>query len=193
MVSCPVASLRSRGHAGMGAIFAATDPHSRFRLLRRMVNRCPWPNATGLLLDVFRKEMDRGLRRPGSNGGVSAGDGDEDGDGDGAAAAPPCAAGTGGSSAPGAGRAWQPVDDQGGVSPFASPACGEFVCEQLRRACGKGPPSLLLMDMDSRTGALILGRYAHALDRTTGGRLGLREGRRLGANRALVEVRGVQR
>lgn len=81
------------------------------------------------------------------------------------------------------------------VSPFASAATGDFICDQLRRACRKGPPAALLIDMDSRTGGLLLARYAHALDRTgsssvggRGGRLNLRDPGKLRGNQLLVQV-----
>lgn len=144
MVSCPVPSLRSRGHSAMSAFLSATDAVSRFRVLKRMIERCPWPNATGLLLDTFRREMDGACRafswRVASAGGSP------------------------------------PVD--GVTSPFVSAQAGKFVREQLRKACRKSPPASLLLDMDSRTGGLMLARYAHALDRLGGGGAGRLELRR---------------
>ncbi|CAN0489129.1 unnamed protein product, partial [Ectocarpus sp. 8 AP-2014] len=59
MVSCPLPGLRTRGHAALVALLGAADEASRFRVLRRLVELCPWPNARGLLLDAFRREIDR--------------------------------------------------------------------------------------------------------------------------------------
>ncbi|CBJ33291.1 hypothetical protein Esi_0455_0005 [Ectocarpus siliculosus] len=44
MVSCPLPGLRTRGHAALVAILSGADEASRFRLLRRLVELCPWPN-----------------------------------------------------------------------------------------------------------------------------------------------------
>lgn len=224
MVSCPLSNLRARGHAALCSFLAGTAEESRFHVLKHLINRCPWPNATGLLLDAFRREIDRALRRAkhgsssatalvsdsiagdgsgGSGGGLSRGEKgrvdsstsaekqdwvqssrsagrgsaamEDEGDGE----------GEGGSTGVHAGEA--------ACSPFASAPAGDVVCEQLRRACRGGPPTSLLMDMDSRTGGLTLARYAYALDGARGdgdgeGRLKLREPRRLQKNRQLVQV-----
>lgn len=185
VVTCPLASLRSRGHAAMESFLGAADPHSRFRVLRRLVDRCPWPNATGLLLDAFRKEIDRGLRpryrQPPTAVAASL---------ESATTTPSVSSTAVGTAAGGSGE----VNADGAVrSPFASVQAGDFVCEQLRRACrlvvGGLQSSSLLVDMDSRTGAFALARYAHVLDRAAaGGRLKLREPRRLSSNRVLVQV-----
>ncbi|CAM9810162.1 unnamed protein product, partial [Scytosiphon promiscuus] len=45
MVSCPLPSLRARGHAALSAFLGAADEACRFRVLRGLVERCPWPNA----------------------------------------------------------------------------------------------------------------------------------------------------
>ncbi|CAM9213167.1 unnamed protein product [Laminaria digitata] len=186
MVSCPLPSLRARGHAAMSAFLTAAGEGSRFRTLKRLIERCPWPNATGLLLDAFRREVDRALRcQPEERASL-------------AAASQDC-----GTAAVKAGAAGAlPPGSCGGMeaSPFASPLAGDFVCEQLRRACRKGSPASLLMDMDSRTGGFTLARYAHALDGAGGDggnvggmggvrreRLMLREPQRLRDNQLLVE------
>lgn len=185
-------------------------------MLNHLINRCPWPNATGLLLDMFRREIDRALRRTkcgpssamvlvNSNTTGSGGGGDLSRGEKGTVDAPVGAEK----------RDWapsSPASGRGGIaievearstdvraseetrrSPFASALAGGVVCEQLRRACREAPLTSLLMDMDSRTGGLTLARYAYALDGTPGegeseGRLKLREPRRLQENRQLVQV-----
>lgn len=179
VVTCPLTRLSARGHAAMEAFLAATDAPSRYRVLRHLVDRCPWPNATGLLLDAFRREIDKAIRSGPSQ--------------------PPAAVsrtqalsgGMGISTRVGRG---QGREDVSFPSLFASAMAGEFVCEQLQRACHfSGPPSSLLVDMDSRTGALALARHAHTLDRTIGGgKLELREPGRLKHNRLLVQVSGIE-
>lgn len=233
MVSCPLPSLRARGHAAMLAFLTATGQGSRFRVIKRLIERCPWPNATGLLLDAFRREVDRALRfQPeeerasltaasrdgGTDGGNSGGClpsptgnsvdfgevGEREEAGPGSLSAPDDAAdisavGVATATVTAAGAAPPRSFDSKEASPFASPLAGDLVCEQLRRACRKGPPASLLMDMDSRTGGLMLARYAHALDGAgsggsvggTGGgrkRLMLHEPQRLRENQLLVEV-----
>lgn len=231
MVSCPLPSLRTRGHAAMSAFLAAADEGSRFRALKRLIERCPWPNATGLLLDAFRREIDRALRcEPAERTSLTAASQDC---GTGGANSGGClpsptgnSSGSGGTRGhervgPGSSRTpddaaelaagvaevantsagTSPRQNCGGMetSPFASPLAGDFVCEQLRRACRKGPPASMLMDMDSRTGGLMLARYAHALDGAGGNgrsggmvarreRLMLRQPQRLRDNQLLVEV-----
>lgn len=213
MVSCPLPNLRARGHAALSSFLAGTAEESRFHVLNHLINRCPWPNATGLLLDAFRREIDRVLRRTknGSSwatvlvssnttggGGLSQG---EEGKVDLSVGAEKL---DWAPSSPSSGRGGGVVEVEAGStgvrageethrSPFASALAGDVVCEQLRRACRGAPPTSLLMDMDSRTGGLTLARYAYALDGTRGegeseGRLKLREPRRLQENRQLVQV-----
>ena len=237
MVSCPLPILRARGHAAMLAFLTAVGEGSRFRVLERLIKRCPWPNATGLLLDAFRREVDRALRsqpeeEQASLTAASQGRGSYGSNSDGClpsmteSGADSCGAGerkeagpeslstlddaaemsaagvTAEGSPPRSVDGWR-VDSKE-ASPFASPLAGDLVCEQLRRACRKGPPASMLMDMDSRTGGLMLARYAHALDsagsggnvRGTGarrGRLMLREPKRLLDNQLLVEVSTARR
>eukprot|EP00903_Cladosiphon_okamuranus_P007765 g7520.t1 len=199
MVSCPLHSLRARGHAALSALLGATGEASRFRVLERLVERCPWPNATGLLFDFFRREVDRALRQ--HRGKVEAGEEEEerlqvDGQGGGPRDDLPQRSPTSETAA----TASVGVSAPGRGSPFASALAGDFVSAQLRRACRGGPPASIMMDMDSRTGAITLARYALALDvdrqeAGAGGRLKLREPEKLRENRRLVrgfldELRG---
>ena len=232
MVSCPLPSLRARGHAAISAFLAAADEGSRFRALKRLIERCPWPNAAGLLLDAFRREVDRALRcepaerisliaapQDSGTGGINSGgcfpsptenssDSGEAGGreqvGPGSSCTPDDAAemlAAGAAEVAETSAGASPPQNCVGMeaSPFASPLAGDFVCEQLRRACRKGPPASMLMDMDSRTGGLMLARYAHALDGAGGNgenvgtvtrreRLMLRQPQRLRDNQRLVEV-----
>lgn len=225
-VSCPVASMRARGHEAMSGFLAAVGEASRFRVLKRLIDRCPWPNATGLLLDMFRKEIDRAMRRCpcryGDERSLPTTEGQTSGNDDecskstknsasivkdkehsitegrraelqGSSFAHP----TGNTTADADGNACAGERETGRVkSPFASAAAGGVVCEQLQKACRGGPPASLLMDMDSRTGALTLAWYAHALNRAESvggnglgdGRLKLHELEKLRKNRLLVEV-----
>lgn len=185
MVSCPLPSLRTRGHAAMSAFLGATSEAGRFRVLKRLIERCPWPNATGLLLDAFRREIDRALRHcrlcPGEEHRHKQRKEKEEHHHQ----QQSCSEAVGAvSSSP---------------SPFASPLAGDFVSEQLRRACRRGPPASLMVDMDSRTGGLTLARFALALDAAAdgggatggvGGRLKLRDPEKLRENRLLVQVGG---
>ena len=194
MVSCPLPALRARGHAALSALLGAAGETSRFRVLERLVERCPWPNATGLLLDAFRREIDRALRQPRvkEEGGGREEEEEERLYGEGRKGhlrdnlprrSPPREAAAAAAA----------VVSEGG-SPFASTLAGDFVSGQLRRACRKGPPASLMMDMDTRTGALMLARYAHALDfdgqglGDGAGRLKLREPEKLRENRRHVQV-----
>ncbi|CAM9473937.1 unnamed protein product [Ectocarpus fasciculatus] len=174
MVSCPLPGLRARGHSALVALLSAADEASRFRVLRRLVERCPWPNARGLLLDAFRREIDRALRQVGIE--------DEE-------------------QQQQERRQAAPAAPSSSSSPFASSLAGDVVCEQLRKACRRGPLASLMADMDSRTGGLALARHAHSLDAVGGarggsggakaraawGRLELREPEKLLQNRLLVQ------
>ncbi|CAM9961748.1 unnamed protein product [Hapterophycus canaliculatus] len=178
MVSCPLPDLRARGHGALSAFLGAADEACRFRVLRRLVERCPWPNATGLLLDAFRREVYRALRQSWREQQQQQRE---------LCPAEPAAAAA--EAKRGAARVSAPTP-----SPFASVPAGDFVCEQLRRACRRGTPAALMMDMDSRTGGLTLARYAYALDvpdaglgQAAGGRLKLRQPERLLQNRLLVQ------
>ncbi|CAM9146830.1 unnamed protein product [Pylaiella littoralis] len=198
MVTCPLPSLRARGHAAMSAFLGAASEAGRFRVLKRLVERCPWPNATGLLLDAFRREIDRALRpyRP-CPGGREEEEEQQHGQHK-------------TEEKKEEGRQQQQHKQQhqqssseavaavsSSSSPFASRLAGDFVSDQLRRACRRGPPASLMVDMDSRTGGLTLARYAHALDAAggegggaaggVGGRLKLREPQKLRENRLLVQ------
>lgn len=226
MVSCPLPGLRSRGHAALVALLSAADEASRFRVLRRVVELCPWPNARGLLLDAFRREIDRALRQCGVEEEEQQHQQEQQQQqhqqqhqpqqqhqqqhqhhlqqqqqkqqqhlqqqqGQQRLQAAPAA-------------------PSSSSSPFASALAGDVVCEQLRRACRRGPLASLMADMDSRTGGLALARYAYKLDAVGGarggaggreagaawGRLELREPEKLQQNRLLVQVggwvRGVQ-
>lgn len=216
MVSCPLPNLRARGHAALSSFLAGTAEESRFHVLNHLINRCPWPNATGLLLDAFRREIDRVLRRTkhGSSSATELVSSNTTGGGDGGglsqgekgrvdlsmgaekrdwAPSPPLSGRGGAAVEVEAGSTGVCAGEEARRSPFASALAGDVVCEQLRRACRGAPPTSLLMDMDSRTGGLTLARYAYALDGTRGegeseGRLKLREPRRLQENRQLVQV-----
>eukprot|EP00752_Nemacystus_decipiens_P002905 g2703.t1 len=190
MVSCPLPALRARGHAALSSLLGAAGEASRFRVLERLVERCPWPNATGLLLDCFRREVDRALRQHRVSPAQERGEGEQRPQEMERMRhglhqrSPPCEAAAAAAAAA--------VSERG--SPFASALAGDFVSRQLRRACRKGPPGSLMLDMDTRTGALTLARYAHALDFdgrvvgvARGGRLKLREPERLRENRRLVQ------
>ncbi|CAM9406248.1 unnamed protein product [Ectocarpus sp. 13 AM-2016] len=184
MVSCPLPGLRTRGHAALVALLGAAAEASRFRVLRRLVELCPWPNARGLLLDAFRREIDRALRQCGieeeeRQQQQQLQQKQQQQHQQAASAAPSLSS----------------------SSPFASALAGDVVCEQLRRACRRGPLASLMADMDSRTGGLALARYAHKLDAVGGarggsgraeagaawGRLELREPKKLLQNRLLVQ------
>ncbi|CAM9459673.1 unnamed protein product [Ectocarpus sp. 12 AP-2014] len=188
MVSCPLPGLRTRGHAALVALLGAAAEASRFRVLRRLVELCPWPNARGLLLDALRREIDRALRQCGieeeeqQQQQQQLQQKQQQQHQQAASAAPSLSS----------------------SSPFASALAGDVVCEQLRRACRRGPLASLMADMDSRTGGLALARYAHKLDAVGGGgarggssgraeagaawgRLELREPKKLLQNRLLVQ------
>lgn len=208
MVSCSLPSLRARGHVATLAFLGAASEAGRFRVLKRLIERCPWPNATGLLLDAFRREIDRALRhrRPCPPPGEEKqqqqqhrqqeGEGEEEEDQDQQQRQQQQhqqSSSSSSSTAP-----W-PSPPSSSSSSFASPLAGDFVSEQLRRACRRGPPASLMVDMDSRTGGLTLARYAHALDFDAaaaggdgaggvGGRLKLREPEKLRENQLLVQV-----
>ncbi|CAN0397536.1 unnamed protein product, partial [Discosporangium mesarthrocarpum] len=177
MVSCPRADLRSRGHSAFQGLLAHADEDSRFALLKHLILTCPWPNATGLLLDSVRRQLHLALGQfPLPQGGEEKqlATMAEDARG---SKAEEVEAGI----LQGVTKAQPPVG-----SAFARAPVVNLVCEQLEKVCSSETSSLL-DNLDFHTGALALARYAHMADRAHGGPLGLWAPRRLSRNKKLLQ------
>ncbi|CAM9351537.1 unnamed protein product [Phaeothamnion confervicola] len=168
VVACPEAALRSHGHAALEAVLAGIEPEMCFVLLESLVTECPFPNASGLLLDCFRKHVCAAMAAVCAGGtGIAR-----------AAAAmvgpaqqqlPPVAApaaaegnnccGCGGS---GTAAAMAPAN------PFASPRVAGFVMVQLE-AMARCPSQELLNYMDVHLALIGLHRFCLLVDENSYG------------------------
>ncbi|CAM9139256.1 unnamed protein product [Choristocarpus tenellus] len=178
MISCPHPELRSRGRSTFETFLTHTDMESRFFLLQHLIGTCPWPNATGLLLDSIRKQIHLALgplpplcdvKEIATSRSAMMRTADLGGK----AALPDTCLGR---PAVTTKKAPEAVDKrasrQAKVSPFSSAPVGELICDQIKRLCS-GKSSELLDNLDMHMGALALVRYAYMLDKVHSGPLGL--------------------